>query len=168
VSFFGHVKGAFTGAVSDRVGRFETADKGTIFLDEIAETSENFQVKLLRVLQTGDFEKVGSSKTEHVNLRIIAATNKNLETEVREKKFREDLYYRLNVIKMELPPLRNRKDDIEVLIDYFVKKEANEFRISRSVYKSLKEYQWKGNVQELEAVIKRACIFAKSSRRELI
>ena len=168
MSFFGHVKGAFTGAVSDRVGRFETADKGTIFLDEIAETSENFQVKLLRVLQTGDFEKVGSSKTEHVNLRIIAATNKNLETEVREKKFREDLYYRLNVIKMELPPLRNRKDDIEVLIDYFVKKEANEFRISSSVYKSLKEYQWKGNVQELEAVIKRACIFAKSSRRELI
>jgi transcriptional regulator with GAF, ATPase, and Fis domain/CHASE2 domain-containing sensor protein len=165
---FGHVKGAFTGAVSDKAGRFETADKGTIFLDEIAETSENFQVKLLRVLQTGDFEKVGSSKTEHVSLRIIAATNKNLEAEVREKKFREDLYYRLNVIKMELPPLRNRKDDIEVLVDYFVKKEANEFRISRSVYKSLKEYQWKGNVRELEAVIKRACIFAKSSKRELI
>lgn len=165
---FGHVRGAYTGALSDKAGRFETADNGTIFLDEIGETSENFQVKLLRILQSGDFEKVGSSKTEHVNLRIIAATNKNLEVEVREKKFREDLYYRLNVIKIELPPLRNRKEDIEVLIDYFVNKESNNFKISRSVYKSLKEYQWKGNIRELEAVIKRACIFARSSGRKLI
>jgi transcriptional regulator with GAF, ATPase, and Fis domain/CHASE2 domain-containing sensor protein len=165
---FGHVKGAFTGAVSDKTGRFEAADNGTIFLDEIAETSENFQVKLLRVLQTGDFEKVGSSKTEHVNLRIIAATNKDLENAVKEKKFREDLYYRLNVIKIELPPLRDRKDDIEVLVNHFVKKESKDFRISNSAYKSLNEYQWKGNIRELEAVIKRASILVRSSGRSLI
>ncbi len=165
---FGHVKGAFTGAISDKKGRFETADNGTIFLDEIAETSENFQVKLLRILQTGDFEKVGSSKTEHVNLRIIAATNKDLESAVKEKKFREDLYYRLNVIKIELPPLRNRKDDIEILVNHFVGKESDGFKISNSAYKSLKDYQWKGNIRELEAVIKRACILVRSSGRNLI
>jgi transcriptional regulator with GAF, ATPase, and Fis domain/CHASE2 domain-containing sensor protein len=165
---FGHVKGAFTGAISDKAGRFETADNGTIFLDEVAETSENFQVQLLRVLQTGDFEKVGSSKTEHVNLRIIAATNKDLESAVKEKKFREDLYYRLNVIKIELPPLRNRKDDIEILVNHFVGKESDGFKISNSAYKSLKDYQWKGNIRELEAVIKRACILVRSSGRNLI
>jgi len=165
---FGHVRGAFTGAVSNKTGRFETANNGTIFLDEIAETSENFQVKLLRVLQTGDFEKVGSSKTEHVNLRIIAATNKNIEDAVKEKKFREDLYYRLNVIKIELPPLRNRKEDIEILVNHFVEKESDGFKISNSAYKSLKDYQWKGNIRELEAVVKRACILARSSGRNLI
>jgi len=165
---FGHVKGAFTGAATDKTGRFEAADNGTIFLDEIAETSENFQVKLLRILQAGEFEKVGSSKTEHVNLRIVAATNKDLESAVKEKKFREDLYYRLNVIKIELPPLRNRKEDIELLVNYFVGKESKDFRISNSGYKSLKNYQWKGNVRELEAVIKRACILVKSSGRNLI
>jgi len=165
---FGHVRGAFTGAVSDKTGRFEAANNGTIFLDEIAETSENFQVKLLRVLQTGDFEKVGSSKTEHVNLRIIAATNKNIEDAVKEKKFREDLYYRLNVIKIELPPLRNRKEDIEILVNHFVEKESDGFKISNSAYKSLKDYQWKGNIRELEAVVKRACILARSSGRNLI
>ena len=165
---FGHVKGAFTGAISDKKGRFEAADNGTIFLDEIAETSENFQVKLLRVLQTGDFEKVGSSKTEHVNLRIIAATNKNIEDAVKEKKFREDLYYRLNVIKVELPPLRDRREDIEILVNYFVARESNDFRISNSASRSLKNYQWKGNIRELESVIKRACILTKSSGRNLI
>ena len=165
---FGHVKGAFTGAATDKTGRFEAADNGTIFLDEIAETSENFQVKLLRILQAGEFEKVGSSKTEHVNLRIVAATNKDLESAVKEKKFREDLYYRLNVIKIELPPLRNRKEDIELLVNHFVGKESKDFKISNSAYKSLKNYQWKGNVRELEAVIKRAYILAKSSGRNLI
>ena len=116
---FGHVKGSFTGASGDTVGKFEAADKGTIFLDEIGETSENFQVKLLRVLQNGEIEKVGSSKQQFVDVRIIAATNKELETAVKEKKFREDLYYRLNVIKIELPPLRERKEDVEVLSSYF-------------------------------------------------
>ena len=165
---FGHVKGAFTGAVTEKTGRFEASNNGTIFLDEIAETSENFQVKLLRILQTGDFEKVGSSETEHVNLRVIAATNKNLENAVKEKKFREDLYYRLNVIKIELPPLRNRKEDIEILVNYFIEKETDGFKISNSAYKALTDYQWKGNIRELEAVIKRACILARSSERNLI
>ena len=165
---FGHVKGAFTNAITEKIGRFEAANNGTIFLDEIAETSENFQVKLLRIIQTGDFEKVGSSKTEHTNLRIIAATNKELEKIVREKKFREDLYYRLNVIKIELPPLRERKEDLEILIDYFLKKESSELKISRRALKVLYDYEWRGNVRELEAVIKRAYIFAKSSGRNLI
>jgi len=165
---FGHVKGSFTGAITDKIGRFEAADNGTIFLDEIAETSENFQVKLLRVLQSGEFEKVGSFKTQKVSVRMVAATNKNLEQAVNEKKFREDLYYRLNVIKIELPPLRKRKDDIEVLITHFVKKESADFNISNSFLKALTDYQWKGNVRELEAVIKRATIFARSSGRNLI
>lgn len=165
---FGHVKGAFTGSVADKQGRFEAADKGTIFLDEIAETSENFQVKLLRVLQSGEFEKVGSSKTIKADVRIIAATNKNLDEAVAEKKFREDLYYRLNVIKVELPPLRKRKEDIEILAEYFAKKESPGLNISVSVLKALTEYTWKGNVRELESVIKRASIFAKSSGRNLI
>ncbi len=172
---FGHVKGAFTGSVADKEGRFEAADKGTIFLDEVAETSENFQVKLLRILQSGEFEKVGSSKTQRVNVRIVAATNKKLEEAVAEKKFREDLYYRLNVIKIELPPLRERKVDVEVLAEYFVKNESPDLpagkaglQISVSVLKALSEYNWKGNVRELESVIKRASIFAKSSGRKLL
>ena len=165
---FGHVKGAFTGAVADKIGRFEAADKGTIFLDEIAETSENFQVKLLRVIQTGDFEKVGSSKTYHTDVRIVAATNQKLETAVKEKKFREDLYYRLNVIKIELPPLRERKDDIPVLANHFLKKENTEIKLSEAAADALVRNDWNGNVRELEAIIKRAVIFAKSAERKLI
>jgi len=165
---FGHVKGAFTGAVADKVGRFEAADNGTIFLDEIAETSENFQVKLLRVIQTGDYEKVGSSKTYHTNVRILAATNQKLETAVKEKKFREDLYYRLNVIKIELPPLRERRDDIAVLADYFLQKENSEIKLSEAAADALFRNEWKGNIRELEAVIKRAVIFAKSADRKLV
>jgi transcriptional regulator with PAS, ATPase and Fis domain len=125
-------------------------------------------VKLLRILQSGEFEKVGSSKTQKVDVRIVAATNKKLEEAVVEKKFREDLYYRLNVIKIELPPLRKRKEDIEVLAGYFVKKESSDLNISVSVLKTLNEYNWKGNVRELESVIKRASIFAKSSGRKLL
>ncbi len=165
---FGHVKGAFTGAVADKVGRFEAANEGTIFLDEIAETTENFQVKLLRVLQTGDFEKVGSSKTFHTDVRIIAATNRNIEAAVKERKFREDLFYRLNVIKIELPPLRDRKEDIDPLAKYFLLKEKGEIKLSQAASEALLKYEWKGNVRELEAVIKRAVIFAKSSGRNLI
>ena len=164
---FGHIKGAFTGAVADKIGRFEAADKGTIFLDEIAETSENFQIKLLRVIQSGDFEKVGSSKTSHANVRIVAATNKILEDLVKERKFREDLYYRLNVIKIDIPPLRDRKEDILILTDYFLKAEGD-YTLSKAASESLVDYEWKGNVRELEAVMKRAVIFAKSAGRKLI
>ena len=165
---FGHVKGAFTGAVSDKIGRFEAADKGTIFLDEIAETSENFQVKLLRVIQSGNFEKVGSSKTRHADVRIIAATNKQPDKLVKEKKFREDLYYRLNVIKIELPPLRERKEDVEILTGHFLKKENSGITLSKAAADALNRYEWKGNVRELEAVIKRAVIFANAAGRSMI
>jgi transcriptional regulator with PAS, ATPase and Fis domain len=165
---FGHVKGSFTGALTDKVGRFEAANNGTIFLDEVAETSENFQVKLLRVLQSGEFEKVGSSKTSKVNIRIIAATNKKLEAAVKEKKFREDLYYRLNVIRIDLPPLRDRKDDIESLARHFLSMESSEFKVSKAVLDALTSYKWNGNVRELESVIKRAVIFAKPGGRNML
>ncbi len=165
---FGHVKGAFTGAVADKIGRFEAANNGTIFLDEIAETTENFQVKLLRVIQAGDFEKVGSSKTQHTDVRIVAATNRHVDNLVKEKKFREDLYYRLNVIKIELPPLKDRKEDILILANYFLKKENSDIKLSEAASEAMLKYEWKGNVRELEAVIKRAVIFAKSSGRNLI
>lgn len=165
---FGHVKGAFTGANSDKPGRFEAADKGTIFLDEIGETDDNFQAKLLRVIQSGEFEKVGSSKTIKTDVRIIAATNKDLTKQVEEKKFREDLYYRLNVIKIELPPLRERIEDIEILADYFIKKENAGLELSEAVMHQLKENKWKGNVRELESVMKRAAIFAKTENRSII
>ncbi len=165
---FGHVKGAFTNAVADKIGRFEAADKGTIFLDEIGETSENFQVKLLRVLQTGDFDRVGSATTMHADVRVIAATNKNLKKLVDEKKFRDDLYYRLNVINIELPPLRERVEDIDIIADYFTKKEDPEFGISKAVLDVLENQKWKGNVRELESIIKRAVIFAKSDNRKII
>ncbi|NWF90193.1 MAG: sigma 54-interacting transcriptional regulator [Ignavibacteriaceae bacterium] len=165
---FGHVKGSFTGALADKIGRFEAADNGTIFLDEIAETSENFQVKLLRVLQTGEFEKVGSSKTSKVNIRIVAATNKKLELAVKEKKFREDLYYRLNVIRIDLPPLRERKEDIEPIARYFLSNEAKDFKLSKAVVDALNNCKWSGNIRELESVIKRAVIFAKSAGRNML
>ncbi len=165
---FGHVKGAFTDAIKDKKGRFELADKGTLFLDEIGETSENFQVKLLRVLQTGDFQRVGSSETLHADVRIVAATNKDLEKLVREGKFREDLFYRLNVFTIKVPSLKERKEDIEVLADYFIKKESPGLTLSRSVLQQLIDYNWKGNVRELESVMKRAAIFAKSENRTII
>ncbi|WP_407929887.1 sigma 54-interacting transcriptional regulator [Ignavibacterium album] len=163
---FGHVKGAFTGAISDKQGKFELADKGTIFLDEIGETSENFQVKLLRVLQSGDIEKVGSTKTLKVDVRVIAATNKNLEQLVREKKFRDDLFYRINVININLPPLRERKEDIDVIIKHLLRDES--VQISVAALKALNEFDWLGNVRELESVIKRAVIFAKAEKRNII
>ncbi|MGD8307340.1 MAG: sigma 54-interacting transcriptional regulator, partial [Ignavibacteria bacterium] len=165
---FGHVKGAFTGASSDKNGKFEAADKGTIFLDEIGDTSENFQVKLLRVLQSGEIEKVGSAKTTKVDVRVIAATNKDLEVAVRNKEFREDLYYRLNVIQLKIPPLRERKEDIDVLASYFLFREDPQFSLSRAVSKALNDYEWRGNIRELESVIKRAVIFARSAGRDLL
>lgn len=165
---FGHVKGAFTGAVADKQGKFEAADKGTIFLDEIGETSENFQVKLLRVLQSGDIEKVGATVSKKVDVRVIAATNKNLYELVKQKKFREDLYYRINVINIFIPPLRERKEDIEVIVDYLLKNSETDMSISIAALKALKENDWKGNVRELESIIKRATIFASSEGRNII
>jgi transcriptional regulator with AAA-type ATPase domain len=153
---FGHKKGAFTNAVADKKGMFEAADNGTIFLDEIGETSENFQVKLLRVLQSGEIQKVGDTQNIFVNVRIIAATNKNLEELVKQKLFREDLYYRLNVIQLKLPSLRERKEDIKILANYFVKKEDPKLSISKAVINQLERNDWKGNVRELESIIKRA------------
>lgn len=162
---FGHVKGAFTNAVSDKTGRFEAADKGTIFLDEIGETTENFQTKLLHILQSGTFEKVGSSKTISVDVRVVAATNKKLEDLITEKKFREDLYYRLNVIKLEIPPLRERKEDIELLARAFLPEELS---LSKSVLERFTLYDWKGNVRELESAVKRAAILARADNRAIV
>ncbi|MEJ2102950.1 MAG: sigma 54-interacting transcriptional regulator [Ignavibacteriaceae bacterium] len=165
---FGYMKGAFTGANNNKQGRFEMADEGTIFLDEIGETTENFQVKMLRVIQSGEIEKVGSTKLEKVNVRIFAATNKNLAELVKEKKFREDLYYRLNVITIDLPSLRERKEDVNVIAKSFMQSESNEIEISKAALQALNDYQWKGNVRELESVIKRAVIFVKSEKRNMI
>ncbi len=165
---FGYEKGAFTGAVTDKQGRFELADGGTIFLDEIGETSENFQSKLLRVLQSGEIEKVGSTKPNSVDVRVVAATNKNLSALVKEKLFREDLYYRLNVINIEVPPLKDRKEDINLLAKSFIEAENSSLQISVSALQALNDYNWKGNVRELESVVMRAIIFTKSDGRNLI
>ena len=160
---FGHEKGAFTGAYKSRIGRFEMANGGTIFLDEIGEMSPALQVKLLRVLQEKKFERVGGTKTIHVDIRIIAATNKNLTTAINKGKFREDLYYRLNVIPMKVPPLKQRKSDIPLLIDHFLKKFQKGAKkkitgFSPEVMDAMLKYDWPGNVRELENVIKRLTI----------
>ncbi len=157
---FGHEKGAFTGAISSRMGRFELAHGGTLFLDEVGEMSSFLQVKLLRVLQERSFERVGGTKTVSVDVRIIAATNRDLESAAGEGKFREDLYYRLNVIPIEVPPLRRRRDDIPVLCEHFIIKHAKRcgrkpIRFSESAMKSLVDYHWPGNVRELENIIER-------------
>ncbi len=165
---FGHVKGAFTGAISDKIGKFEAANKGTIFLDEIGETSDNFQVKLLRVIQSGEYDKVGSEKSSTCDVRVIAATNKDLKKLLNENKFREDLFYRLNVINIHLPALRDRKEDIEPITRYFLGNENKNYLISLSALKALNEYDWKGNIRELESVIKRAKVFCDASNRDLI
>lgn len=165
---FGHVKGAFTGALSEKKGRFELADSGTIFLDEIGETNENFQVKLLRVLQSGEFERVGSGVSVKCNVRVIAATNKDPEKLVALKKFREDLYYRLNVFRINVPPLRERKNDIAGLAKYIAEREAPGIQFSDYVLKTLLENDWKGNIRELESVIKSAVIMAKFDEADRI
>lgn len=163
---FGHVKGAFTDATRDRIGRFEAADGGTILLDEIDAFSPQLQVKLLRVLQQGEFERVGDTNTQKIDIRIIAATNRNLEDAIKEGKFREDLYYRLNVIKIEVPPLRERIDDMPILADDFLKKFSEKMNknitgIAKDAETAMKLYSWPGNVRELENVIERAVILAK-------
>ena len=166
---FGHEKGAFTGAVSMKKGRFELADGGTLFLDEIGELSQTLQVKLLRVIQEKDFERVGGEKSVSVNIRLIAATNKDLKKEMEAGRFREDLFYRLTVIRIHLPPLRNRREDIHLLTQHFIEKYANE-RISKIPVKGIDqevkrlfyEYGWPGNVREFENVIERAMILCPS------
>ena len=160
---FGHVKGAFTGALRDRQGRFEMADGGTLFLDEIGEMSPRLQVKLLRVLQEREFEPVGSPRTVAVDVRVVTATNKDLGEEVRKGRFREDLYYRLNVIPIHLPPLRERREDIPLLINHFLEKfnrenHKNVRKLSRKVLDILLDYPWPGNVRELENCMERVVV----------
>jgi Nif-specific regulatory protein len=162
---FGHVKGSFTGAIRDKIGRFEAADGGTIFLDEIGTLEPQLQVKLLRVLQEREFERVGDTNTIKVDVRVIAATNVDLQEEVAKGQFREDLFYRLNVVSVYLPPLRNRREDIPRLIDYFLDKynainERRLRRISRDMLNVLLRYPWPGNVRELENAIERGVVLS--------
>jgi PAS domain S-box-containing protein len=170
--FFGHVRGAFTGAIKDRVGRFELAHGGTLFLDEIGEVPLELQSKLLRVLQEGQFEKVGEERTRTVDVRIIAATNRDLETEVKAGRFRQDLYYRLSVFPIDLPPLRDRPEDIPVLAQQFLVQSARKLgvdapRLSAAQMKELQAYDWPGNVRELQNVIERATIRSRDGQLEL-
>ncbi|MFJ5317139.1 nif-specific transcriptional activator NifA [Pectobacterium versatile] len=163
---FGHEKGAFTGAVRQRKGRFELADGGTLFLDEIGESSASFQAKLLRILQEGEMERVGGDETIRVDVRIIAATNRNLEEEVRAGHFREDLYYRLNVMPLALPPLRERQEDIGELAHFLVQKigqhQGRTLRISDGAIRLLMSYSWPGNVRELENCLERSSVMSES------
>ncbi len=163
---FGHEKGAFTGAMARRIGRFEQADQGSIFLDEIGDLSPSLQVKLLRVLQEKEFERLGSSRTLKSDVRVIAATHRNLEEAIQEGKFREDLYYRLNVVTISLPPLRNRKEDIMPLLEHFLKKynrenQKNITSLSKEVRDLLMNYHYPGNVRELENIVERAVVLCR-------
>ncbi len=158
---FGHVKGAFTGAVKDRQGRFEAADEGTIFLDEIGEIASPIQVKLLRFLQSKEFERVGETATRRVDVRVIAATNRNLDEAVRKGGFREDLYYRLNAVRLKLPALRERVEDIPLLAQHFLVKFGSSAEIDEETLRALSNYAWKGNVRELENVVERAVILSR-------
>ena len=162
---FGHVRGAFTGAVNNRTGRFEAAHTGSIFLDEINSTSLYLQVKLLRVLQEREFERVGDTATNRVDVRVIAASNRDLYAEVEEERFREDLYWRLNVVPIVLPPLRMRRDDIPALVAYFLnhyseKNEKNVVHIQAAAIEALQDYHWPGNVRELQNYVERAVAMA--------
>jgi transcriptional regulator with PAS, ATPase and Fis domain len=164
---FGHAKGAFTGAVSNKEGKFLVADKGTIFLDEIANASAALQAKLLRVLEDRQFEAVGSNKTRTVDTRIILASNRNLKDEVKEGRFREDLYYRINVVTVELPPLCERVGDVRLLCEHFLRIYSaqhgkNKLGITDEAMEYLERYSWPGNIRELENVIERATLLSKN------
>ncbi len=163
---FGHVRGAYTGAIKDRKGKFELADQGTLFLDEIGDLRENIQAKLLRVLQEQEFERLGDSRTIQVNVRLIAATNKNIEKLIEQGRFREDLYYRLSVVPITLPPLRQRPEDIPYLIDHFIKKysKGKTVSVNEEVYAILGQYQWPGNIRELENLIERMLVLTSEPR----
>jgi Nif-specific regulatory protein len=165
---FGHEKGAFTGADKQRIGRFEQADGGTLFLDEIGDMSPNTQAKILRVLQEHEFERLGGTRTIKVDVRLIAATNRELTTMVEAGQFREDLYYRLNVVTMEMPPLRERKDDVAALANFFIRRFAGELKkkiqgLETDALKLLMRYQWPGNIRELENAIERAVLLAEGT-----
>jgi PAS domain S-box-containing protein len=166
--FFGHVRGAFTGATRDRIGRFELADGGTLFLDEVGEIPLELQGKLLRVLQEGNFERVGEERTRTVDVRLIAATNRDLKQEVQRGRFREDLYFRLNVFPIESVPLRERREDVPLLAQHFLSSESkalkSELRLSEGDARRLARYDWPGNVRELQNVIERAAILAHNGR----
>jgi transcriptional regulator with PAS, ATPase and Fis domain len=169
---FGHVRGAFTGAIGNRAGRFEAAHTGTIFLDEINSTSLHLQVKLLRVLQQKEFERVGDTETVTVDTRLIAASNRDLAEEIRAERFREDLYWRLNVVPIELPPLRKRREDIPALVAYFLQHYSDQNRryvvhIQRDAMQALQDYHWPGNVRELQNYVERAVVMADSDELTL-
>jgi len=171
--FFGHVKGAFTGAIKDRAGRFELADGGTIFLDEVGEIPLMLQSKLLRVLQEGQYERVGEEKTRQVDVRLIAATNRSLKSEVFNKAFREDLYFRLNVFPVEAVPLRERREDIPLLTQHFIGRICRQLnrpepRLTQANIKQLQSYGWQGNIRELQNVIERAIITSRNGRMQFV
>lgn len=165
---FGHRKGAFTGAIADRIGKFEAANEGTIFLDEISELESNVQVKLLRVLQEREIDKVGDPRPLTVNVRVIAATNRNLRKLVDDGEFRQDLFYRLSVIAIDLPPLRERREDIPLLVDHFIRKYCDRYKVpvilmSDEALDILTHYSWPGNVRELENVVERMLVLRKGN-----
>jgi PAS domain S-box-containing protein len=167
--FFGHVRGAFTGAIKDRIGRFELAHRGTLFLDEVGEIPLDLQGKLLRVLQEGQFERLGDERTRSVDVRIIAATNRDLFAEARAGRFRLDLYYRLSVFPIDVPPLRDRLGDMPLLAEHFVREAAHRLgvsppRLTKSNLRELETYDWPGNVRELQNVVERAVILARDGR----
>jgi transcriptional regulator with GAF, ATPase, and Fis domain len=169
---FGHERGAFTGAVSMRQGRFELADGGTIFLDEIGDLNPELQAKLLRVLQEGEFERVGSSRTRRVDVRVIAATHVDLETAVADGRFRADLYYRLSVFPVTLPPLRDRPDDIPRLVWHFIERHQHKLAqriesVPAEVMQALRNHDWPGNIRELENIVERALIRTAGSTLQL-
>jgi len=169
---FGHIKGAFTGADRDRKGRFELADRSTIFLDEIGELPLELQPKLLRVLEEGEFERLGSNQTKKVDVRIIVATNRILKDEIEAGRFREDLYYRLFVFPISIPPLRQRKDDIPYLVEFFVDKYSRKLgksiaKIPKQTLDALAEYSWQGNIRELSNVIERAVMATKGTKLQI-
>jgi formate hydrogenlyase transcriptional activator len=168
---FGHEKGAFTGAIAQKVGRLELSDQGTLFLDEVGDIPIEIQPKLLRALQEREFERLGSIHTRKVNIRLVAATNRDLEKMISDKEFRSDLYYRLNVFPIRIPPLRERKEDIPLLVSYFVQKFAKQMQkkietVSPAVMKGLTAWEWPGNIRELENFIERAVILTRGKSLE--
>jgi DNA-binding NtrC family response regulator len=169
---FGHEKGAFTGAVFSRRGRFEAADQGTLFLDEIGDLALGLQAKLLRVVQERSFERLGSNTTQTVNIRLVCATHRNLAEMVQQGKFREDLYYRLNVVQLQLPPLRDRREEIPFLANHFLQRFGQQFgkktkHFSPLALHALEEYNWPGNVRELENAVQRAVVIAEGPAIEV-
>jgi transcriptional regulator with GAF, ATPase, and Fis domain len=170
--FFGHVKGSFTGAIQNRKGRFELANEGTLFLDEVGEIPLDVQSKLLRVIQEGEYERIGDERTQKTDVRILAATNRDLKQEVKRKAFREDLFYRLNVFPIELPPLRERKDDIVLLANHFISLASRKFNktikpLSQNIISKFQKYDWPGNIRELQNLIERAIIISQDGRIKL-